>query len=89
MKTFLEYYTITGVIPASPDVITKGLQKKKKQRTQKLKAMASANKPNLKVVKTIREFVQPLSQTVLGDFETEKNDPKANIVSFSPFRSFG
>ncbi|KAI5731399.1 hypothetical protein M8J77_009382 [Diaphorina citri] len=75
MKTFLEYYTITGVIPSTPDQITKELLKKKKQ-SQKMKAMR-ANREFAKVEKTDRsQFCQPLSKTVLGSFDNEKTGVK-------------
>ncbi|XP_026680834.1 cytosolic carboxypeptidase 6-like [Diaphorina citri] len=77
MKTFLEYYTITGVIPSTPDQITKELLKKKKQ-SQKMKAMR-ANREFAKVEKTDRsQFCQPLSKTVLGSFDNEKTGVKLN-----------
>lgn len=79
MKTFLEYYTITGVIPTSPDLITKELQKKKKQKKQRLRATAVESKPNVKEKTPRNQFVQP-SQTVLGEFKCE-NDTKTNYVS--------
>lgn len=79
MKTFLEYYTITGVIPTSPDLITKELQKKKKQKKQRLRATAVASKPNVKEKTRRNQFVQP-TPTVLGEFKCE-NDTKTNYVS--------
>uniref|UniRef100_A0A8D8VZJ2 Cytosolic carboxypeptidase 6 n=2 Tax=Cacopsylla melanoneura TaxID=428564 RepID=A0A8D8VZJ2_9HEMI len=74
IKTFLEYYTITGVIPSTPDQITKELMKKKKQ---KMKSM-STNKPSSRVARPVRTpSCQPLSKTVLGTID-EKNDSKWN-----------
>jgi hypothetical protein len=87
MKTFLEYYTITGVIPSTPDQITKELLKKKKQ-SQKMKAMR-ANREFAKVEKTDRsQFCQPLSKTVLGSFDNEKTGVKVSKLDLTKKRSF-